>query len=278
MAWRTRSLLIAMALVVATTAANTARAESGRDKFYRAHYLDHVEGDFAGAAKLYEAAARDGKLDARLKTRAKTGLASCREALASGNLASLMPPEALVYAELRRPGNQLRSLLDQLGLLATGDEGPKIAVSPKLISELVGIRGLAVAVTGFDPRAEMPKGVAILDHGDLEVVRAMIETGLPAGGVPTDPIGGFATYSIEDKALVTLTNRLVVAATDRELIEGVVQRLAGDTKSSLASSGAIASAIPESASPSRTIPPMVPSTTRGASSAMPPSVMVATTS
>lgn len=238
---RTRSLLIALTLVVATTGADTARAESGRDKFYRAHYLDHVEGDFAAASKLYEAAVKDRKLDAQLKARAKTGLASCREALASGNLAALMPPDVLAYAELRRPGNQLKSLLDQLGLLGgvAGDGGTKIAVSPKLISELIGIRGLAVALTGINPQAQMPKGVAILDHGDLEVVRALIETGLPAGGIPTDPIGGFATYSIEDKVLVTLTNRLIVAATDRDLIEGVVQRLTGETKTSLASSGAI---------------------------------------
>ena len=238
---RSRNLLIALALVVVTSAAATARADSGRDKFYRAHYLEHVEGDFAAASKLYEAAVKDRKLDGQLAAKARAGLASCREALASGNFAKLMPPDALVYVELRRPGNQLRSLLDQLGLLAdaSNDGGPQIAVSPKLISELVGIRGLAVAVTGFDPQAGMPKGVAIFDHGDLEVVRALIETGLSAAGNPTDPIGGFVTYAIEDKAFVTLTNRLVVAATGRAQIEGVVQRLSGDIKSSLASSGAI---------------------------------------
>lgn len=240
---RSRNLLIAMTLLVVTSTADTARAESGRDKFYRAHYLEHVEGDFAAASKLYEAAVKDGKLDAQLKARSRTGLASCREALATGNFAKLMPPDALVYAELRAPGKQLRSLLDQLGLLAdtnaSSDGGPRVAISPKLISELLGIRGLAVAVTGFDPQAGMPKGVAIFDHGDLEVVRALVETGLSAGGKPTDPIGGFATYVIEDKAFVTLTNRLVVAATDRALIEGVVQRLSGDIKSSLASNGAV---------------------------------------
>jgi hypothetical protein len=159
-----------------------------------------------------------------------------------------MPPDTLVYAELKNPGDQLTTLLEQLGLLAgtgppAGQEGQRVAISPALVKELLGIGGAAVAVTGFDPFKQMPAGVLIFHPGDVEVIRGAIETGLPIGGTPVKPIRGYPTYDIEGQATVTLTSRLVVVSTQRPQIINVLRRLDGEETRSFADNEALADAL-----------------------------------
>ncbi len=216
-----------------------AKGDSTQDKFHRAYYLEHEKGDFAGAAKLYEEVAAGG--DSDLKGQAKDRLQSCREELAAADLAKLMPVHTLAYAELSNPGGQLRRLLDQLGLLAgksqdakLGEKGPRVAISPELIDGVLGARGAAVAITGIDPVKQVPTGVLVFHPGNLEVVRGLIETGLPIGGKSAEPINGYATYGIENEVYVTLTSRLVIASSEKSQIQGVLKRLSGEDKNSFA--------------------------------------------
>ena len=76
-------------------------------------------------------------------------------------------------------------LLAQLGLLgeAGGIARDEIAVSPLLVEGALGLRGAAVAITGLRPDGE-PNGVVILHPGDSGVLRGLIDTALPAVGVP----------------------------------------------------------------------------------------------
>ena len=60
---------------------------------------------------------------------------------------------------------------------------------------------------------------------------------------PVDPIGGFPTWSIEGKAFVCMTSRLVIASPDPSQIEGVIARLTGSHKGSLASSAKLNKAL-----------------------------------
>lgn len=225
-----------------------ARAASAQEKFFEAYYLEHNEGDLEAAARLYAEVVKDRRADAKMKSQAEARLAVCKEELACSDFAALMPPNALLYAEIKRPGEQVMKLLDQLGLLAKGDApaietGKRLAISPALIKELFGIGGAAVAVTGFDPMSQKPMGVVVFHPGSVDVIRGLIETGLPIGGKSVDPIGGFATYSIEGKAYVTLTSRLVVVSPQRSQIVGVIQRLQGKQKLSLATNPALADAL-----------------------------------
>lgn len=227
-------ILIGMLVVLAGTT-GIARAESAEDKFYRAFYLEQAGGDWAAAAELYQEIASDHQADPELRSQAKAHLAICREELASGDFARLMPPEAWAYVEIKRPGDQFLKLLNELGLLAEADRIPtkgerRIAISPALIREGLGIRGAAVAITGFNPLKQVPSGVLVFHPGDLEVVRGLIETALPIGGQATEPIEGFATYQVEGKAFVTLTSRLVVVSSERSQIKGVLDRLSGAKK------------------------------------------------
>lgn len=223
-------------------------AASPPDDYYKAYYLEHEQGDFAAATKLYKQVAGARGVDNKLKSLARSGLSSCQEELAAADLVSLMPPETLVYAELTRPGEQFTQLLDALGLLAmVGEEQPgnqaggrKIAISPVLVKEMLGLRGAAVAITGFNPQTEMPTGVVVLNPGNLEIIRGVIESILPAAAETVEPTQGHPTYFVaEAKLYVCLASRLVIASPDRTLIEGVLSRVNGTEKNSLANRGGI---------------------------------------
>ncbi len=214
-------------------------AASPKDNFYKGYYLETAQGDFAGAAEAYGEVVADRGADARLKAKAQAGLDRVREELACTDFASLMPSTALAYFEFNQPGDQLIKLIDQLGLLADEDQsippsGQRVSISPALIKEVLGVRGAAVAITAFDPVKQTPAGVAVFHPGNMQIIRGLIETGLPIASRMVEPIGGFATYDIEGEVLVTLTSRLVVASPQRSQIEGVLRRLRGDDRTSLA--------------------------------------------
>jgi hypothetical protein len=223
-----------------------AQADQPDADFHEAYYLEVEKGDIAAAAKLYESVVESPKSSGELRDRARQRLAGCREEIAAGDFAKLMPPDALAYVELSRPGSQVERLLDMLGLLANSSDasrkrstegtGRRVAVSPTLVRELLGIRGAAVALTGVDLVKQMPAGVGVIHPGRLDVFRGLLETGLPAAAQIVDPIRGLPTYLVEHKVVVCLTQRLVVFGTDRQHVEGVVARLQGDARDSLADS------------------------------------------
>lgn len=199
-------------------------APQGAAVFYRAYYLEHEQGDLAGALELYRAAAGDANLPADARARAAEHAAACAEELAAGDLARLVPEDTIFYLELNEPGGQLGQLLDQLGLLQGGEGAGAFGISPHLLEGTLGLRGAAVAVTRVDPTGGMPGGIAILHPGDMQAVRGIIETALPAGGEPTEAIDGHATFLVEGMVHVTLTDRLVLASTERQLIADALER------------------------------------------------------
>ncbi len=235
-------------LVVVAALPAVAQAGSADDAFYKAYYLEHEKGDYAAAADLYAKVAGDRSADAALRDEAKARLSGCREELATSDFASLMPPQTLAYIELNRPGDQLALLIEQLGLLAdpaglAGPGGNRVAISPELLKGALGLRGAAVALTGIDPFKQEPVGVAVFHPGNVDVIRGLIETGLPIGGESVEAIAGYPTYRIEDKVYVTLTSRLVVVSNQRGLIKGVIQRMTGDDAKSFADDPTMASVI-----------------------------------
>ena len=235
-----RRLVIAVALLCPLSS-SLAFAGDAQDIYYQAYFLEVERGDFAAAAKLYSRVAEAKDVGAGLKSQARARLAACREEIASSDLLRLMPPDALAYAELNRPGEQVARLLKSLGLLAEDQPqlkpgaGRRIAVSPVLIKELLGLRGAAVAITGFDPKKEMPTGVVVINPGNLRVLRGILESVLPAAAETVDSTRGRQTFFIPDARLfVCLTSRLIIASPDRNEIDNVLGRLDGTVKESLA--------------------------------------------
>lgn len=240
------SIVPVLLLAVIGWTHSSAKAEVESGKFFKAFYLETAQDNCDDALPLYRAVVADAAVSAEVKEQARQRLEGCEEELAAADFAGLMPPTTLAYLELRRPGEQFSRLLGQLGLLASDVEkaakasGPKVAVSPALIRELLGIRGMAVALTGVDPMKQKPMGVAVLHPGNMEMIRGLIETALPAAAQSLEPIAGFETYNIEDQAIATLTSRLIIVGTDRGQIEGVIRRLRGKEKTSLANSDSMA--------------------------------------
>lgn len=231
-------------LAIACLSTGAAAATVAADKFHQAYFLEHEKGDFTAACKLYEEVAADSGVSGDLRDQVKSRLAACREELATQDLAKLMPAESVVYVELNKPGEKLSALLGKLGLLADGAPLSKeitrrVAISPTLLKQLIGVRGAAVALTGFDPFKQKPMGVAVIHPGDVDLFRGIIETALPSSGKALEPIGGFPTYDIEGQAVVTLTSRLVIVSPDRAQIEAVIRRMNGAEKGSLAGTPAL---------------------------------------
>lgn len=223
--------LVAAAPLILAPAALAGDAE---DVFHEAYYLEHAEGDLEAAVQLYASVAADTSASEELRERAKACARGCAEEIAASDFARLCPEDTIFYAELNRPAEQLGRFLGQLGLLQGSEGSGAIAVSPRLVEGLLGCRGAAIAVTHVDPTGGPPNGVAVLHPGDLDVIRGLIETALPAGGQPSKPVAGHPTWNIENQVYVTTTERLVVASPDRNLIQGVIERMYGQREDSLA--------------------------------------------
>ncbi|MGK0218169.1 MAG: hypothetical protein ACI9HE_001657 [Planctomycetota bacterium] len=152
----------------------------------------------------------------------------------AGDLARLMPEDSIFYAELDAPGERVGVLLQKLGLMGDGIQlgDRRLAISPLLVNELLGLSGAAVAVTSLNMAGGPPGGIAILDPGNLDIIRGLLETVVPAGGPSTEDIGGHPTYIIENQLWVTLTDQLVIAATSPNLISDALERQASGDKDS----------------------------------------------
>lgn len=223
-------------------------AGTSQEKFHQAYYLEDAKHDYTAAAKLYDEVAADSGVDAKIRSEARVRAAGCREEIAAADFAKLMPPNALFYAELNRPGDQVMRLVEQLGFMPKGDkvggpDGRQIALSPALVKAFLGVRGVAAAVTGFDVQHGKPNGVAIVHPGDMEVIRGLVETALPAAAEPVEPIDNCAAYSIDNEVIIALTSRLIIVSPSRNEIEGVIERLRGEDSESLATSGLLTSAM-----------------------------------
>lgn len=222
-----------LGLVLAPLASAQSADTSSEATFHKAYYLECEKGDLEGALKIYKHLAENGS-SKELRQAAKERGTAVWEELASSDFARLVPEDTIVYVEINNPGEQLSSLLGQLGLLQGSEGSGNVAISPRLIDGLLGVRGAAIALTHVDPTGGMPDGVAILHPGDMDIVAGLLETALPAAGQPVDPIGGYATYQIEGMVYVTMTERLVLAALNPDQIVGVLKRIENGGQKSLA--------------------------------------------
>jgi len=245
-AWTLPFLLAPVLLAVASAAEATSE-----DVFHRGYFLQTHERDYARAATAFEQVAADEQAPAELRNRAARRMAQCREELAAEDLARLMPPDALAYVEVTRPGDHAERLLEMLGLVRDGEApaasgtGQSIplgnglflpddfAVSPALVSEVKRLHGAAVAITEADPQREIVRGVLVLHPGEDNNLRGQIETGiqlLPRG----ESIEGHRVYHFEGQVWIALTARLVLVADSREQLAATINRLEDAEAESLA--------------------------------------------
>jgi hypothetical protein len=237
----------AWALAGVAAAQSTAETE-----FQRGYYLQTHARELEKAAAAFEAVIAAPDAPESMRVEARQRLVQVREDIASDDLARLMPPDAIVYAEIDTPGEHVARLAKMMNLtrqaaqptpqagapatpLGGGMFFPEdFTISPALLDAVRSFRGAAVALTSIPQRGD-PGGVAVVNPGDAEIIRGMLET-LVQFCEPAEPIEGFRTYRIEGgKAWLTVTARLFIAASTREQVAGVVARLKDPAVESLAS-------------------------------------------
>jgi hypothetical protein len=241
MSHRPFRLVLALAACFVPSAVSAA-PQGAEGSFHRAYYLEKERGEVEEALALYRSVAENGSADAALREQARQRAAGLAEDLASRDLARLMPPDALLYAELFQPGQAALEVLGQLGLTGSFRDAAasgSFAIRPEMVRELLGVRGLAIAITRLPEGNGPPGGVLVLHAGEIETLRGLLEAGVLAQGHPAGEIEGVPAWTLEG-AYVAISARLVVAATDRDAIAGVLRRLGGRDEASLATSPALA--------------------------------------
>lgn len=223
---------------------------AGNPDLCRAYYLEQAQKDYSAARAIYDRIAADPKIVEGDRNEAARRAARCRDALAAENFASLMPPDPMVYVELHRPLGLVRSLAGMLGLsgddmraaLASRAEDEsalpwslptKIMISPALLDALESFGGAALALTDLADD-ESPRGVAVVHHGDVALLRGLIETAFQFSPT-TKKIAGLPTFRVPGHAVGVLTDSLLIVGTSRKLVQDVVTRLERPDTPSLAS-------------------------------------------
>ncbi|MEK6642615.1 MAG: hypothetical protein AABZ08_01800 [Planctomycetota bacterium] len=237
--------------IVASCLAGPAWAETPAAELYKAYFLERETRDYAAARKLYQSALRQD-LAVEAKRSAKAGADRCRDHLAAQNFATLMPPDAVVYADISRPGEILEKLCGMLGLTTEDMQGilaqrpsaeakgpinvpSQVAISPSVFEYLRAFGGAGIALTSFDPEGgKAPTGVMVIHHGDVALLKGLLETAFQFA--PTaEKISDMPTFGSElpevGKVCGVLTECLLIVGTGRDMVEGVVSRLAGDAPS-----------------------------------------------
>lgn len=243
-----------MAAILVTTLAlaNEAFADEAVDPdLAQGYYLERQRHNPAAAAKFYQKVLDNGRATTEDRAAAKRQLATCQEAAKIVDLARLMPENALVFAELSHPGEHLAQLAAALGVLDPDGESTVVGsgdtprleiedgfgipvdfrISPALIDELSNVNGAAAAITGFD--REGPLGVVVIDAGNSNLIRGLVETGVQLVE-PTESIEGFRTYTVENEVWITATHRLIVVARDRDSVANVLRRMNDPSDTGLA--------------------------------------------
>ncbi|HUN82562.1 MAG TPA: hypothetical protein VMV81_13745 [Phycisphaerae bacterium] len=246
-----KRLIVALLTIAVFTPAAALRAEPGENPdLYKAYFLEKACRDYTGARELYHKAASDSS---QLNRRAAiAGENRCRDELAAQNLATLMPPDALAYVELNRPGEILEKLCDMLGLTtndmrailaerpSASDNAPfhvpnHVAISPAIFECLRAFGGAAVGLTGFDHTGgARHSGLLVIHHGDATMLRGLLETAFQFSPT-TEKIADMPTFGFECPKMGTitgvLTDGLLIIGTSRDLLQGAVARLTGDAPS-----------------------------------------------
>jgi hypothetical protein len=230
-----------LAILVIGSAPLLAVAQSGnQSELYKAYYLEKEAKDYAAARALYDKVA-SSKANSEVAASAKAGADRCRDQLAGQNFATLMPPDALAYFEISRPGQILEKLADMLGLTtkdmqqilanrpSKASSAPfhipdQVAISPALFEVLGSFGGAGVALTNFDPNnGGPPSGVMVIHHGDATLLKGLLRD-LFQFSPTAEKISDMPTFAVRrpDVGEITgvLTRSLLIVGTSRDLVEG----------------------------------------------------------
>ena len=96
-----RSLLLVAIAGGILVGARDACAQTPEAHYYRAYWLEEERGELASALDLYRSVARARGADEELRRQAESRAAAVAEDLACSDFARLMPPETILFVEVK---------------------------------------------------------------------------------------------------------------------------------------------------------------------------------
>lgn len=263
---RLAARIAVISLVLSAPHRAMAETKAWPAEYYEAHYLVTVADDAVGAKALFEKVYGDAALSATQRDEVRGRINDCQERQASRNLAQLCPAGTMAYVEVHQPGALLERVTAMMGIptqpilptlarqSAESNTGvsavgfkphvpEQIAISPALMAWVKSFKGVAVALTGLETRGHGgmdATGLLILDLGDTELARGLLETAAQFGP-PAAPIDGHPAFTLPEGGCAVMTGRMVIAGKPRANVEAAVARIKGDAKESLAGSERFAS-------------------------------------
>jgi hypothetical protein len=164
------------------------------------------------------------------------------------DLAALMPPDTIAYAESGSVGKQIETAIGMLQGTPFADplagiQGPAMAggaglpqplaavLNPAMVGEIQKVRGWAVGfqghyIVGGSPE---PKVVAALDLGENNGLRPMLGMGIMMAGVPSGRIEGMDVVKVREPAAggIAYDDRMVIYARPFEQLDWCVKQYKG---------------------------------------------------
>ncbi|MCK6485844.1 MAG: hypothetical protein HUU22_15855 [Phycisphaerae bacterium] len=250
---------VSVIVLLSAAAPALAQAESWPPEYYQAHYVLTVQNDPAAAAALYEKVYQNGKLSEQQRQAVRSAIDDCNERIVSRELSRLCPPDTIAYLQINQPGALVERITTMMGVETRpvrpmlAKRQPKepidwrhpnpaafipdeIVLSPALARCLKSFGGIAAAFTGVEqisPRTTIVHGLLILNPGDADLMRGLIEMAAQFGPI-AEPIEGCPTYALPYGITAAMTERLVLVGSSRAQVESAVARLRDNGKGSLA--------------------------------------------
>jgi hypothetical protein len=176
--------------------------------------------------------------------------------------ATVMPPQTMVYIEIGDPGRQVQVLAAMLAgtpyanplaalqpssapagtAPAAGQKSSRdmarALFNPSMITEFEKVRGLAIGFGGLEERggSQLTRFVAVLQPGESDALRGLIQAMIGMAGEPMQPIEGMTAVTLQGQAACAYDDNVFLFACPPEEIIPCVRRYKGlDQGTSLAS-------------------------------------------
>ena len=176
--------------------------------------------------------------------------------------ATIMPPQTMVYIEIGDPGRQVQVLAAMLAgtpfanplaalqpssapvgtAPAAGQKSSRdmarALFNPSMITEFEKVRGLAIGFGGLEERggSQLTRFVAVLQPGESDALRGLIQAMIGMAGEPMQPIEGMTAVTLQGQAACAYDDNVFLFACPPEEIIPCVRRYKGlDQGTSLAS-------------------------------------------
>lgn len=219
-------------------------------EFYKGYYQHHEANNLPAAVKSYKRAIQLG-VSPSIADAVENEMTNLQESVVTSSFENVMPADAIAYIELSNPANHVEQLARLMGLTGKpkSDSGPVVVlpidreiaipsdfqISPALLREMKKLRGAAVAITEIKDSNDGPpvEGLLVIHPGESDLLQGILETSIQFAPA-SERLGGFPTFTIENKVWIVQTQTLIFVSDSKETIVDGLDRIKNSKLGSLA--------------------------------------------